>query len=67
MGGANPNPQSQKEKKIDFYKSKWGGQETPYLIITKKIKEKDTKIISLLSHRNNTAKKIMKIIKNKHN
>ena len=62
MGGANPNPQSQKEKQINFYKSKWGGIEIGYFIITKKIKEKDMKVTSLLANPRKVTLKIKKII-----
>ena len=35
MGGANPYPKSEKEKGIDFYKSKWGGTRMDYTIYVK--------------------------------
>jgi len=35
MGGANPNPSSQKEEQIDFYKSKWQGDKIQYLTFFK--------------------------------
>ena len=31
LGGANPEPQSNKEEKIDFFKSKWNGEKIEYL------------------------------------
>jgi len=35
MGGINPNPKNEKEKSMNFYKSKWGGNKVDYLRITK--------------------------------
>lgn len=35
MGGVNPNATSQKEKSIDFFKSKWGGEKINYYYLTK--------------------------------
>lgn len=35
MGGANPNPDSDKEARIDFYKSKWNCNEKSYLKFSK--------------------------------
>ena len=35
MGGANPNPDTDKEAKINFYKTKWNGTEKSYLKFSK--------------------------------
>ena len=48
LSGANPSPISEKEKQIDFYKSKWGGQEYPMFIISKVFSKHRTKFGSLL-------------------
>lgn len=35
MGGINPEPKNDKEKSMNFYKSKWGGKKLDYLRFTK--------------------------------
>ena len=58
MGGANPDPQSQKERQINFYKSKWGGKEVGYFIITKKLKPINLKISSIIANPSKLFQKI---------
>lgn len=48
LSGANPNPISEKEKQIDFYKSKWGGKEYKMYLISKVLSKKRSKFGSLL-------------------
>jgi len=57
-GGANPSPTSSKESKIDFYKSKWGGNQYPYSLYTKIRSKTKTKISSLIKN----PKRSMQII-----
>jgi hypothetical protein len=40
VGGINPQPQSEKEIKIDYYKSKWIGKKYDYFFYTKVINQK---------------------------
>ncbi len=57
MGGANPSPSSPKEEGIKHFKSKWGGQEYPYILYTKifnKTKMQFSKVIknpSIITHK----------------
>lgn len=48
LGGVNPNPESQKEKGIDFYKQKWNGIEHETFILSKILDKKRTKLTHLL-------------------
>ena len=48
FGGANPNPASEKEKGIDFYKSKWGGKPYNQQIFTKIYHPKKLKFSKIL-------------------
>ena len=49
FGGANPNPVNNKEKKIDFYKSKWSGIKKDYSFYTKIINRPKTKLSSIMN------------------
>ena len=44
MSGINPNPESKKEERIDFFKSKWGGKQFDYFRIMKIVHKKKAKI-----------------------
>ena len=35
FGGANPTPKTEKERQIDFYKSKWNNEKKEYFFFTK--------------------------------
>lgn len=61
MGGVNPNPSSQKEKNIDFYKSKWGGKKYSYSIYIKILDKRKQAISSILKNPKNVLKKIEKL------
>jgi lipid II:glycine glycyltransferase (peptidoglycan interpeptide bridge formation enzyme) len=50
MGGANPFPDSSKEKSIDFFKSKWGGEKYDYSLYTKIFDKTKTKISSFIKN-----------------
>lgn len=58
MGGINPNPTSEKEKNIDFFKSKWGGQQHSFGIYTKILDKKKYTLFSILR---NPQKIILKL------
>ena len=58
MGGINPSPELKKEKNIDFFKSKWGGEEAPYGIFTKILDKKKQLLSSVLKNPNRILKKI---------
>lgn len=47
MGGVNPSP-NEKEKRIEFFKSKWSGQKDDYLILTKILKKSNYGISKIL-------------------
>lgn len=50
LGGINPNPENEKEQKISFYKSKWGGQNFQYNIYTKIFNQNKYRIASLIKN-----------------
>ena len=50
VGGINPNPVSEKEKKIDYYKSKWNGKKYDYFFYTKIINRKKYYISTALKN-----------------
>lgn len=58
LGGVNPYPESSKEGKIDFYKSKWGGKKYNYTFYTKIFDKTKSKISSLLKN----PKRVSKIL-----
>ena len=58
MGGINPFPKSLKEKKIDFYKSKWGGKKFNYTVYTKILDKKKIMLSSFLKNPKNASKKL---------
>lgn len=51
MGGVNPSP-NEKEKRIEFFKSKWSGQKDDYLILTKILKKSNYGISKILQDPN---------------
>ena len=44
MSGVNPEPSSKKEARIDFFKSKWGGEKYDYLTFMKILDKQKAKI-----------------------
>lgn len=50
MAGVNPLPKTEKEKNIDFFKSKWGGKKYDYFIFTKIFSETKRKASYLLKN-----------------
>ncbi|MDC0228755.1 hypothetical protein OAJ71_01975 [Nitrosopumilus sp.] len=58
MGGINPNPSSKKEKNIDFFKSKWNGQQYSYGIYTKILDQKKQIISVILGNPRKIIKKL---------
>jgi lipid II:glycine glycyltransferase (peptidoglycan interpeptide bridge formation enzyme) len=58
VGGINPNPTSKKEKNIDFYKSKWGGQQYSFGIYTKILNRKKQILSSILRNPKKIIKKL---------
>jgi hypothetical protein len=58
LGGVNPNPDSQKEKGIDFYKQKWNGIEHETFVLSKILDRKRTKLTHLLRDPKIISKKI---------
>ena len=58
MGGINPSPISKKEKNIDFFKSKWGGEEAPFGIFVKILNKKKQLLSSALKNPNKILRKI---------
>jgi len=47
MGGVNPIP-NDKEKRIEFFKSKWSGKKDDYLILTKVLKKSNYGLFKIL-------------------
>lgn len=62
MGGFNPIPSSEREKNIDFYKSKWGGKKYDFGIYTKIFDKTKFKILTGLKEPQRAMKKITRII-----
>jgi hypothetical protein len=60
FGGANPNPTNEKEKQIDFYKSKWGGTKKEYSIYSKVIDRTKLNLTSFMKSPTRITKKIFK-------
>src|SRR3972149_61778 len=58
LGGANPNPELEKDRNIDHYKAKWGGIKYPYFLYSKIFSQTKTNISSLLKNPKNIHKKI---------
>lgn len=58
MGGVNPNPASSKEKNIDFFKSKWGGQKYSFGIYTKILDKKKQILSSILKNPKSVLRKL---------
>lgn len=63
MGGINPNPETEKEKSINFYKSKWGGKQQNYIRYVKIRKPSKTKFSAALSNPKKISKKLQTIFK----
>lgn len=63
MGGINPNPTTEKEKSINFYKSKWGGKQLDYVRYVKIRKPGKTKLSAALSDPKKISKKIQTLFK----
>ena len=60
LGGANPIPNNSKEKQIDFYKAKWGGDELPFSRFMKITNSNKYKIFRSLSNTSQVFKNITK-------
>lgn len=60
FGGANPVPKTNKEKQINFYKSKWNTEKAEYFFVTKYISKNKSKISSGLKRVNIFMNKINK-------
>lgn len=58
MGGINPNPETEKEKSINFYKSKWRGKQLDYIRYVKIRKPSKTKLSAALSDPKKVSKKL---------
>lgn len=58
MGGANPNPLSEKEQGIKHYKSKWNGQEITYTLYTKIVNKTKWNLSRGLKQPNKLSKKL---------
>ena len=61
MGGINPAPKIEKEKSINFYKSKWGGKQLDYGRYIKIRKLGETKFAAVLSDPKKVSTKIKKL------
>lgn len=61
MGGVNPHPTSKKEKNIDFFKSKWGGQKVTYPVYTKMLNKRKMQISKILKNPNIIERKLKNI------
>lgn len=62
LAGVNPNPKNQKEKQIQFYKSKWGGDKITYYLYTKIVNSKKANLSLLLKNPNKLTLGIQKIM-----
>ena len=58
MGGINPKPSNDKEKGIEFFKSKWTGKKDNYLIITKILKKSNYGISKILQDPDHISSKL---------
>ncbi len=58
MGGVNPIPKSEKDKQIDFYKSKWAGKKFDYVQYVKIFDKTKLKISSILKHPTKIGRKL---------
>ncbi len=61
MGGINPIPQTEKERSINFYKSKWGGKKLDYVRYIKIRKLGKAKFSAALSDPKKVSSKIKKL------
>ena len=50
VAGINPIPTDDKEKQIDYYKSKWNSQKNNYSIYEKILNKKKMKVASVLKN-----------------
>jgi hypothetical protein len=64
FGGANPFPKTNKEKQIDFYKSKWNNQKLDYFFVTKYVCRNKIRASSVLKKTDRFTNKILKIFSN---
>jgi hypothetical protein len=63
MGGINPAPETEKEKSINFYKSKWGGKQLDYVRYVKIRKPSKTKFSAALLDPIKISKKLQTLFK----
>ncbi|MEX0764818.1 MAG: GNAT family N-acetyltransferase [Nitrosopumilaceae archaeon] len=61
MGGVNPLPEDEKEKRINFYKSKWGGKKRNYIWYTKIMSKTKVQLSSALKNPKSITKKFKRI------
>ncbi len=61
MGGINPKPETEKEKSINFYKSKWGGKQLEYGRYVKIRKSTKSKLSAAVSDPKKMSTKIKKL------
>lgn len=64
VGGINPNPLLEKEKKIDYYKSKWNGKKYDYYFYTKIINKKKYFLSTALKNPNRIISKYQRYKEN---
>jgi len=64
MGGANPSPSSPKEEGIKHFKSKWGGQEYPYVLYTKIFNKMKMKFSNAIKNPSVIRRKFSKLYRN---
>lgn len=62
MGGVNPLPDSEKEKGIAFFKSKWGGEKHEFSYYAKVLKKSKVLISSALKDPKRVTKKISRVM-----
>jgi lipid II:glycine glycyltransferase (peptidoglycan interpeptide bridge formation enzyme) len=63
MGGFNPNPESNKEKSIDYFKSRWNGKTYYYSLFNKILKSHRYSLSSALIHPERISKKLNTIFR----
>lgn len=64
MGGFNPNPSSEKEKQIDYFKKKWGGKPYKFGSYTKVLDKTKFKILSAIKDPKRISGEINRLISN---
>lgn len=60
FGGANPTPKTEKERQIDFYKSKWNNEKKEYFFFTKIFNRNKIRASSVLKRTSTITYKIAK-------